>query len=41
VKSLGIDTSSPTEPLRGLPADLEALFEVTERLQGALAKRFA
>lgn len=41
VKALAIDTSSPTEPLRGLPADLEVLFEVTERLQGALAKRFA
>lgn len=40
VAALGIDTNSPTEPLRNLPADLAALFEAAEQLQKALANRF-
>jgi hypothetical protein len=40
VMILSIDTTSPTEPLRNLPADLEALFAVNERLQSVLATRF-
>jgi hypothetical protein len=41
IAELAIDTSSPVEPLRTLPGDLEVLFDVTGELQGALSKRFA
>jgi hypothetical protein len=40
IRALAIDTASPTEPLRNLPADLSLLFEVSERLQRALTDRF-
>jgi hypothetical protein len=40
VTTLAIETSSPVEPLRTLPSDVEALFDVTSELQAALVKRF-
>jgi hypothetical protein len=40
VSELPIDTTSPVEPLRKLPQDIETLFAATEELQAALAKRF-
>lgn len=40
-RGLAIDTSSPTEPLRNFPRDLEALFVAAEQLQTTLATRFA
>ncbi len=40
VAALGLDTTNPTEPLRNLPADVEALFTEMEQLQTALATRF-
>jgi hypothetical protein len=41
VLALPIDFSSPIEPLRNLPQDLEQLTLATEALQAMLAQRFA
>jgi hypothetical protein len=41
VRALPIDYSSPIEPLRNLPQDLDKLIAATEELQAMLAKRFA
>ena len=41
VQALPVDFTSPIEPLRNLPHDLERLIEATEELQAMLAKRFA
>jgi hypothetical protein len=41
VLALPIDFSSPIEPLRNLPQDLEQLTLATEALQVMLAQRFA
>jgi hypothetical protein len=41
VKALGIDFSSPIEPLRGLLHDLEQLLSATEILYVTLSKRFS
>jgi len=40
VRALPIDFTSPVEPLRNLPQDLEQLFTQASDLQGTLAKRF-
>jgi len=40
VQGLSIDSANPTEPLRNLLADLDAMFHANEQLQGTLAKRF-
>jgi hypothetical protein len=40
VRILPVDFSSPIEPLRNLPQDLEHLFEAGAELHAALAKRF-
>lgn len=41
VKGLLVDFTSPVEPLRNLPQDLEQLFGSAERLHEKLASRFA
>jgi hypothetical protein len=41
VRILPVDFSSPIEPLRNLPQDLEHLFAAGAELHAALAKRFA
>jgi hypothetical protein len=41
VGALPIDFSSPIEPLRNLPHDLDQLIAATEELQAMLGKRFA
>jgi hypothetical protein len=41
VRSLALDTTNPTEPLRNLPRDVEGLFADTAALESALAKRFS
>ena len=41
VRALPIDFSSPIEPLRNLPQDLDQLIAATEELKAMLAKRFA
>ena len=41
VRELAIDFSSPIEPLRNLPQDLEQLLSSTEELHVVLQKRFA
>ena len=41
VHSLAIDFTSPIEPLRNLPSDLDELIAATAELQSMLAKRFA
>ncbi len=41
VLALPIDFTSPIEPLRNLPQDIEQLILATEALQGMLAQRFA
>jgi len=41
VRSLAIDFTSPIEPLRNLPRDLEHLFDALGALRGMLAQRFA
>jgi hypothetical protein len=40
VKALGIDFTSPVEPLRGLLNDLEQLLRAMHRMHDGLAKRF-
>jgi hypothetical protein len=40
VRGLAIDFTSPTEPLRNLPQDLEQLAAAMMELQSILAKRF-
>jgi hypothetical protein len=40
VQGLAIDSANPTEPLRNLLADLDAMFHANEQLQNTLAKRF-
>jgi hypothetical protein len=40
VKALGIDFTSPVEPLRSLLHDLEQLLAGMHRLHDGLAKRF-
>lgn len=40
IRILPIDFSSPIEPLRNLPQDLEHLFSAAAELHAALAKRF-
>jgi hypothetical protein len=40
VRALPIDFTSPIEPLRNLPHDLEQLFAAIEALHSTLAKRF-
>ncbi len=40
VRALPIDFTSPIEPLRNLPQDLEQLFASIEALHSTLAKRF-
>lgn len=40
VRGLAIDFSSPTEPLRNLPQDIEQLGTSMQELQSMLAKRF-
>jgi len=41
IRALPIDFTSPIEPLRNLPQDLNQLITATEELQAMLAKRFA
>jgi hypothetical protein len=41
IRALAIDFTSPIEPLRNLPQDLDRLIAATEELQAMLAKRFA
>jgi hypothetical protein len=41
VAALPIELSSPVEPLRNLPQDLERLFSAAAELHGALGSRFA
>jgi hypothetical protein len=41
VRALPIDFTSPIEPLRNLPQDLEQLFDAAADLHATLAKRFA
>jgi len=41
IRALPIDFSSPTEPLRNLPQDLDQLITAAEELQAMLGKRFA
>ena len=41
VRALPIDFTSPIEPLRNLPQDLDHLIAATEELKAMLAKRFA
>lgn len=41
VRGLAIDFTSPIEPLRNLPDDLDELITATTELQSVLAKRFA
>jgi hypothetical protein len=41
VRALPIDFTSPIEPLRSLPQDLDDLIAATEELKAMLAKRFA
>jgi hypothetical protein len=40
VRALSIDFTSPIEPLRNLPQDMEQLFASIETLHSTLAKRF-
>ncbi len=40
VQGLSIDSANPTEPLRNLLADLDAMFHANEHLQSTLAQRF-
>ena len=41
IRALPIDFTSPIEPLRNLPQDLDRLIAATEELEAMLAKRFA
>ncbi|HEY1693453.1 MAG TPA: hypothetical protein VGG39_14900 [Polyangiaceae bacterium] len=41
VRELGVDYTSPVEPLRNLPGDIEQLLSSTEELHVMLQKRFA